>query len=69
MKFCRQKGKNIDEHLTYEIDYVKSTQAAEAMIKRHFDSKGTMKTNCTCGSGKKYKQCHGKLAYGVAIGR
>jgi predicted aspartyl protease len=45
----------------HSVDYVKKFQAEKEIIERHFAAKRKFNTPCICGSGKKFKNCHGRV--------
>jgi len=44
----------------HTIDYLQKWQAEKVMVERHVTAKRNMNSPCICGSGKKFKNCHGK---------
>lgn len=44
----------------FEMDFVKKINQELAIINQHVASKRGMNNPCICGSGKKFKNCHGK---------
>jgi len=43
-----------------EIDYVKTISTSNSIIDRHKQAGLSLNSKCICGSGKKFKNCHGK---------
>jgi hypothetical protein len=44
----------------YEVNFVEKINKEMDFAKRHFDAKRSWQNPCICGSGKKFKNCHGK---------
>ena len=43
-----------------EVDFVKQVTHINTIIENHIKSGRTSNSKCICGSGKKFKNCHGK---------
>lgn len=44
----------------HKVDFVEKVNNEMAVINRHFALKKNFNNPCVCGSGKKFKNCHGK---------
>ena len=44
----------------HKVDFVEKVNNEMAVINRHFALKKSFNNPCVCGSGKKFKNCHGK---------
>ncbi|MDR3711458.1 MAG: SEC-C metal-binding domain-containing protein [Puia sp.] len=44
----------------HQIDYVLQMNRELDIVKQHFNSGKNVNTPCSCGSGKKFKNCHGR---------
>lgn len=44
----------------HEVDFVQTFNRQKRVIESHFASKRNFNNPCICGSGKKFKNCHGK---------
>jgi predicted aspartyl protease len=43
----------------HDIDFLREIEAFNKIIKKHFDDRKGANTPCSCGSRKKFKNCHG----------
>lgn len=44
----------------HKVDYGRKLRAEMAVVQQHIEAKKGMDNKCICGSGKKFKSCHGK---------
>lgn len=44
---------------SHKLDFVEKLNSETAIINRHFHSGKNLNHMCSCGSGKKFKNCHG----------
>ena len=45
---------------SHKVDFVEKLNSEAAIISRHFNSRKNLNHMCSCGSGRKFKNCHGK---------